>query len=69
MKPTPRDQLITSGVRSLHEFGYPNCTAATILTDEIYKQFFKSLLVEAKESTDVASAVSVINGLIAEVSK
>ena len=67
MNPTMRDQLIASGVRSLKEFGYENCTAENILTDEIYKQFFKALLVEAKSSTHIASVVAVINGLLGEV--
>lgn len=43
-----REKLIAAGVRNLHEFGYKNCTAENIMTDDIYKLFFKSMLEENK---------------------
>jgi len=39
-----REHLLTSGVKNLKEFGYPEVTTETILTDEVYKIFFKSML-------------------------
>ena len=41
---TGRDGLIWAGVRNLHEFGYPKCDTRNILTDDIYKMFFVSML-------------------------
>jgi len=39
-----RQHLINSGVKNLKQFGYPYVTEANILTDEVYKEFFKSML-------------------------
>ena len=39
-----KDQLIAAGVNNLHIFGYPACNSENILTDPIYKSFFKSML-------------------------
>jgi hypothetical protein len=39
-----KDKLITAGVKNLKEFGYPYCTKDNILTDMVYKEFFKSML-------------------------
>lgn len=39
-----RDRLIKAGVRNLKEFGYPHVDEKNILTDDIYKQFFISML-------------------------
>lgn len=36
--------LIKAGVRTLQEFGYEHCTAENIMTDEVYRQFFRSML-------------------------
>jgi hypothetical protein len=41
-----REHLIKAGVKNLKEFGYPEVTTETILTDEVYKEFFKSMLEE-----------------------
>ena len=43
-KQTVRDKIIAAGVRNLKEFGYPQVDAKNILTDHIYKAFFKSML-------------------------
>lgn len=43
-----RDKLITAGVKNLREFGYPNCNKKNILTDEVYKKFFISMLNDNK---------------------
>lgn len=66
---TLKDRFLASGVRSLKDFGYENVSAGNILTDEIYKAFFKSLLVEALRETPTNSkAAEVIRGLLKEVS-
>ena len=63
-----REHLIRSGIRNLNEFGYPNVTPENILTDEIYKEMFKSMLKDnlggGNKQVDVA-----INQLLSEVSK
>ena len=40
------DNLINVGVTVLKEFGYSNVTQDNILTDDIYKQFYKKILTE-----------------------
>ena len=60
-----KDKLIAAGVKNLHEFGYPGCTAENILTDGIYKAFFKRMLEENKgQREDVDKA---IDALIAQI--
>jgi hypothetical protein len=39
-----KDKLVIAGIKNLNEFGYPYVTKETILTDEVYKGFFKSML-------------------------
>jgi hypothetical protein len=39
-----REHLLNAGVNNLIEFGYPEVTTETILTDEVYRMFFKSML-------------------------
>jgi hypothetical protein len=39
-----REKLIKAGVKNLKEFGYPSVNKKNILTDEIYKRFFISML-------------------------
>jgi len=36
--------LIKAGVKNLREFGYEFCNADNIMTDEVYSQFFLSML-------------------------
>ena len=43
-----KEKLVIAGIKNLKEFGYPDVTKETILTDEIYKEFFKSMLKENK---------------------
>jgi len=40
--------LIKAGVKNLKEFGYPDVNEKNILTDYIYKSFFKSMLEDNK---------------------
>lgn len=39
-----RSKLLSAGVKNLKEFGYPGVNAENILTDQIYRAFFKSML-------------------------
>ena len=60
-----KEKLIAAGVKNLREFGYPHCTADNILTDEVYKAFFKHMLEENKgQRSDVDEA---IEALLAEI--
>ena len=60
-----KEKLIAAGVKNLREFGYQHCTADNILTDEVYKAFFKHMLEENKgQLSDVDEA---IEALLAEI--
>lgn len=39
-----RNSLIKAGVKNLKEYGYPEVDEKNILTDDIYKSFFASML-------------------------
>lgn len=60
-----REHLLKAGVKNLKEFGYPEVTTETILTDEIYKEFFKSMLYENLGNGKQVD--EVINQLLSEV--
>ncbi len=60
------EHLLTSGVNNLKEFGYPDVTKETILTDEIYKEFFKVMLHENLNSGS-KQLDEVINQLLSEI--
>lgn len=60
-----REHLLKAGVKNLKEFGYPKVTTETILTDEVYKEFFKSML---EENLGNGKQIDeVINHLLLEV--
>lgn len=60
-----REHLLKAGVKNLKEFGYPEVTTETILTDGIYKMFFKSML---EDNLGNGKQVDeVINQLLSEV--
>jgi hypothetical protein len=60
-----REHLLKAGVKNLKEFGYPEVTTETILTDEVYKMFFKSML---EDNLGNGKQVDeVINQLLSEV--
>ena len=40
------DGIVANGVKNLKEFGYPSVDKDNILTDEVYKMFFKNMLKE-----------------------
>lgn len=39
-----RENIIKVAVDRAHEFGYPSCTIGNIMTDQVYKMFFISIL-------------------------
>ena len=43
---TIREKIIAAGVRSLQQFGYPDCNNENIMTDKVFKAFFESQLQE-----------------------
>lgn len=47
-RPILKKKLIEAGVRNLKEFGYPSVDKDNILTDEVYAEFFKSMLNDNK---------------------
>ena len=60
-----REHLLKAGVKNLKEFGYPEVTTKTLLTDEVYKIFFKSML---EDNLGNGKQVDeVINQLLSEV--
>jgi len=66
-KNTIREKMISAGVRNLKEFGYPAVTAENIMTDSIYRQFFKSML---DDNLGISDAGDVeIKNLINEIVK
>jgi len=60
-----KEHLLKAGVKNLREFGYDNVTTKTILTDEVYKEFFKSMLEDNKGYEKQVD--EVINKLLLEV--
>lgn len=60
-----KEKLIENGVKNLHEFGYIHCNKENILTDDVYKLFFKSMLesnLGAREDID-----KIINELLLDI--
>ena len=62
-----REHLLKAGVKNLKEFGYPEITTETILTDEVYKDFFKSMLEDNKGNGKQLD--EVIDQLLLEVAQ
>lgn len=63
---TIRDKLIKAGVRNLKQFGYPTVNAENILTDDVYKAFFRRMLENDAEMHDGAT-LKAIRKLVAEL--
>ena len=60
-----REHLLKAGVKNLKEFGYTEVTSETILTDEVYKEFFKAML---EENLGNGSQIDkVINQLLSDI--
>ncbi len=62
-----RETLLKAGVRNLKSFGYPDVTTENILTDEIYKAFFKSMLNDNMGIGQSKEVEEVISQLLSEV--
>lgn len=60
-----RDGLLAAGVRNLKEFGYPSVNKTNILTDRVYKMFFKKMLEDDEQRNP--DVVEVRKELLAEI--
>jgi hypothetical protein len=58
-----RSKLIDAGVKNLREFGYPMVNKNNILTDDVFKRFFVSMLRDNLGQ----GADDAINGLLTEL--
>lgn len=65
MKDNIRKKLLSAGVANLKEFGYRNVSSENILTDKIYKEFFKSMLEQSKGMSNDAD--QSIDDLLKEI--
>jgi len=62
-----KDKLIAAGVKNLHAYGYPECNKDNILTDQIYKAFFASMLKDNKgNGKDIDKAIDELLVTIGE---
>jgi hypothetical protein len=41
-----REKLLRAGVKNLREFGYPGVTDKNIISDDLYRAFFRRMLEE-----------------------
>ena len=60
-----KNHLIKAGVKNLREYGYPEVNEQNILTDEVYKAFFESMLEDNKGAR--ADVDKVIDELLLEL--
>jgi len=51
--------MIRAGVKNLKAFGYPGVNSENILTDHIYREFFKAQL-EATENYGINSDIEAV---------
>lgn len=63
MRGQVQQQLIKAGVRNLKEFGYEHVDVENIMTDEVYSEFFLSML---KDNIGLGFDYE-INGLIKSI--
>lgn len=61
-----KEKLLSAGVNNLKEFGYPKVNKQNILTDIIYKGFFKSMLEDNKGKAGI-EVDSCINELLTAI--
>lgn len=54
-----KDKLIEAGVKNLQAYGYPGCNKDNILTDEIYRAFFASMLKDNKGKSGDAADMAI----------
>lgn len=63
-----RDRIIQAGVKHLREFGYPTCDATSILTDPLYRAFFRSMVEGTlDEAAKGGSIEKACKGVLAEI--
>jgi hypothetical protein len=55
------EKLIAAGVKNLRAYGYPQCDKANILTDQIYRAFFVSMLKDNKGKAGAAVDKAIDN--------
>lgn len=60
------DRLKANGVKNLKEFGYAHANMDNIMTDDVYKEFFKSMLNDNKGYD--ANIDKAIDKLITQIS-
>lgn len=60
-----RKDIVDIAVKSLQDYAFKTCTAKNITTDEVFKEFFKQKLENAKGLD--AEADVIIDGLLAEI--
>lgn len=61
MKELIAQKLIRNGVKNLKEFGYPLVDEKNILTDEVYSEFFISMLHSNRGvRTDIDEAIDYV---------
>lgn len=61
-----KEHLLKVGVQNLKEFGYPDVDTKNIMTDIIYSQFFKSMLLDNK-GISKAEVDDVIDDLLKDI--
>ncbi len=62
-----KEKIITNAIKNLNEFGYEHVTPENIMTDDVYSQFFRSMLNDnlgKNKTVDV-----VLNQLLDEVKR
>lgn len=67
---TIRDKLIKAGVKNLREFGYAKCSADNILTDYVYRAFFRKMVEETLDEHGQRPSIGkACRELLAEIDK
>ena len=61
-----KEKLILAGVKNLSEFGYPHANSDNIFKDEVYSQFFKSMLV-ANRGVSTKRIDCIIESMIIQI--
>lgn len=61
-----KNHLLKAGVKNLKEYGYPDADVQNILTDAIFVEFFKSMLLDNKGKSS-AQIDNVIDDILGEL--
>jgi hypothetical protein len=62
-----RDKIIDAGVKQLRDFGYPGVTADNILTDRLYRAFFRKQLEGTIDAAPGSPAAAECAKLLKEI--